>query len=340
MCWDEHRRREDLFREYLELMDARVHEEACSSCFLVFDFERPPGQESPSRMGWGESLPRARVAGPGRTQPRHRFVQFNCQDEWFAMVLPRPTIAVWQRSYLLHKREGFFINAEVRDYRAVSRSYVRRFDPTCKHYRYGQEAVAAEDAAFLFDRIWQVPANAKILVTSATCNADYSWEKNVVLQEKERQMSEHGHLWANDDLTRRIIQVAEEERFFVRKDKRDPPKLDYVNIRRPQSGNVFAQIHAVKGRETKGRALVVRFLKEDFDSSALPEPNPRDDFGVLSGDQMKNRAWLRSEGQFAGFPPAKFFFLPNDPMLRLGDESPAWQAVHRLFRDLRELFDS
>ncbi len=46
---------------------------------------------------------------------------------------------------------------------------------------YGDEAEAAEDAAFLFFRVWEMPVDARLYVSSAAFGGKHVWERGVPL---------------------------------------------------------------------------------------------------------------------------------------------------------------
>jgi hypothetical protein len=50
-------------------------------------------------------------------------------------------------------------------------------DPFRRVYPYGEERQAAEDAAFLFFRVWGSPVNSRLYVSSASFSGAYEWER-------------------------------------------------------------------------------------------------------------------------------------------------------------------
>ena len=151
---------------------------------------------------------------------------------------------------------------------------------------------------------------------------------------EEKIMSKYRGRWADDAITVRLVLTAEESGIVAKKDRCDPVKLEYVNLRQGSTtGKVVAQIHKVIGRETEGRALVVRRLRDGLDTGAIGRFDQ--EYEQLSGDtQPSNAGWLRAAGNFEGkFPPAKVVFVPNS-LLALGKDSPTWLAIRELFLSL------
>jgi hypothetical protein len=194
-------RRIGQFCRYLKPMDRRAHEEASSSCFLIFE-NHPPG-EDPERETREERDPAlaavAEVFGEsggttrGEPQPpdlpevgwreegsRLRFVQFAFEKDWFCIDLPRQTLSFDEALEILWHDRGFFYLRDKPQF--TLRGEPEGYDPFRKIYLYGDEALAAEDTAFVFFRVWGLPVDSRLYVTAASFSSAYEWERGVPLE--------------------------------------------------------------------------------------------------------------------------------------------------------------
>ncbi len=192
-------RRIGQFHRYLEPMDRRAHEVAHGSCFLVFENQRP--DEAPGRQRKEERQPVlaavAEVFGergpqPGEVRPPDlpdegwreedspvRFVQFSFEEHWFCMDLPRDVLSFPEAMEMLWYRTGFFYLRDKPQF--TLHGEPEGHDPFRKIYVYGDEEEAAEDAAFLFFRAWEMPVDTRLYVTSAAFGGEHVWERGTPL---------------------------------------------------------------------------------------------------------------------------------------------------------------
>ena len=193
-------RRIGQFRHYLEPMDHRAHEVAQGTCLLVFENRRPDGdsgkqareERQPALAAvaaafgevrgtggpeGGPSLPDPPEEGWREDDGRLRFVQFAFERDHFYVDLPRQTLSFEEAMEVLWYRRGFFYGRE--RYRDIPRKEVEDFDPFRRVYLYGDEGQAAEDAAFLFFRVWGLPVDSPLYVTSWSSDGKHGWERGV-----------------------------------------------------------------------------------------------------------------------------------------------------------------
>ena len=132
--------------------------------------------------------------------------------------------------------------------------------------------------------------------------------------------------WAEDQLTARIINVAERAGLCPQ----EPAKSEYINLRvGSKSGNAAGQIHR-RATLARGRALVVRCAPPGFDAASPMEPILN--YEELTGDVGANKPWLRATGKsFGRFEPAKVFWIP-ELIADHGSDHPAWRAVRELLK--------
>jgi hypothetical protein len=160
-------------------MDCRAHDVALGTCALVFENRRPEGdfgkqareERQPALAAvaaafgevggiggperGGPSLPYLPEEGWREDDGRRRFVQFAFERDHFYVYLPRQTLSFDEALEVLWHREGFSYLRD-RPQSAMS-GEIEGFDPFRRVYLYGDEGQAAEDAAFLFFRVWELP---------------------------------------------------------------------------------------------------------------------------------------------------------------------------------------
>jgi hypothetical protein len=161
------------FADYLRRMDARTHDEADGSCFLIFDHESPDAIES---------KPAASNDTSGVEQQRPRYVQFAFEKAHFVMDLPKDTLEPAEAKEIMRRRKGFFYVSERQPKKYPPRE-VERYDPFRKVFVYGEEQAAAEDTAFIFFVVWRFSLDARLYVTaSAFGEGTPRWEQRVAIQ--------------------------------------------------------------------------------------------------------------------------------------------------------------
>jgi hypothetical protein len=57
----------------------------------------------------------------------------------------------------------------------------RQFDPVQRKYLYSEQAVAAEDAAYVFFDLWRTPLDAWIKVDTSAFESSETWERGFSL---------------------------------------------------------------------------------------------------------------------------------------------------------------
>ena len=143
------------FTSYLRKMAWRAHEEVHGSCYAIFSEQ-------------------------GRQPERHgrisRYVQFCFQEERFALDMPNKTIYAPECRKLMRDRSGFFLNADVPDYRISSYEQIKVHDPVDKYYIYGEEETAAQDMAYIFFDLWGFPDDTQLFVNAASFGSGHRWE--------------------------------------------------------------------------------------------------------------------------------------------------------------------
>lgn len=195
-------RRIGQFRRHLEPMERRAKEVAESPCFLVFENrpfddafggemreEREPALAAVAEVfGGGGDVPR-----PGEPRPpdlsdlpgevwreegsRRRFVQFAFGPDHFYVDLPLQTLTFGEAMEVLWHRRGFnYVREREPD---APHQEIEDFDPFRKSYIYGNEEQAAEDTAFCFFRVWGLPVETRLYVSSASFYTRHRWERGV-----------------------------------------------------------------------------------------------------------------------------------------------------------------
>jgi hypothetical protein len=196
-------RRIGQFRRYLEPMDRRAHEVAQGTCALVFENRRPDGdfgkqareERQPALAAvvaafgevgaaggperGGSSLPVLPEEGWREDGGRLRFVQFAFQKDCFYLDLPRQTLSFDEAMEVLWHRAGFFYLRD-RPQSAMS-GEIEGFDPFRRVYLYGYEGKAAEDTAFPFFRVWGLPLDSPLYITSRSLEGKQEWERDTLV---------------------------------------------------------------------------------------------------------------------------------------------------------------
>ena len=195
-------RRIGQFHRHLVPVDRRAHEVAQGTCALIFENRRPDGESGEQARAERQPTLAAVVAAFGEVAatggPKHggpsipdlpeegwrengerlRFVQFAFQKDYFYLDLPRQTLSFDEAMEVLWHREGFFYLRD-RPQFAMSEEIgdVKAFDPFRRAYLYGDEGQAAEDTAFLLFRVWELPLDSPLYVTSWSADGKHKWER-------------------------------------------------------------------------------------------------------------------------------------------------------------------
>ena len=76
---------------------------------------------------------------------------------------------------VLWHRRGFFYLRDKPQFNLQGEP--EEYDPFRKVYPYGDEETAAEDMAFVFFRVWGLPVDTHLYVSSASFGGAYEWEQ-------------------------------------------------------------------------------------------------------------------------------------------------------------------
>ena len=190
------------FHRYLEPMDRRAHEDAHGPCYTIFESRHPDGdfagqlreEREPAlaavAAAFGESdgspdlgglqLPDLPEEGWRGDDERIRFVQFSFERDWFCMDLPRQTLSFPEALEILWHSRGFFYLRDKPQFTLLGEPV--GCDPFRRVYLYGDEGTAAEDTAFVFFRVWGLPVDSRLYVSSASFGGAYEWERGVPVE--------------------------------------------------------------------------------------------------------------------------------------------------------------
>lgn len=114
---------------------------------------------------------------------RLRFVQFAFLRNYFLMDLPISTLTQDEARRLMRDRPGFFWLKDRPGMPDVPTSPrgATKWNPLCKAYLYGDEGLAAADAAHLFFSIWNFPVDCPLYLTAFSRGPSKSFEKDLPL---------------------------------------------------------------------------------------------------------------------------------------------------------------
>lgn len=138
----ERERRTRQFEHYLGLMEHRTLRLVKSDCFLVF------------------SVPAPRDIRPRIGGAKTRIVQFAFMESGFYLDLPDTSLTREEGKRAVAERPGFGYALD----NAHKRLGERQFDPVQRQYGYADKRSAAEDAAYVFFDLWQLPLDVWIKV--------------------------------------------------------------------------------------------------------------------------------------------------------------------------------
>lgn len=148
-------RRTRQFEHYLGLMEHRALRLVKSDCFVVFSVPVP--REIRPRIGGSKS----------------RIVQFAFMESGFYLDLPDTALTPEEAKQAIAERPGF----EFALVRTQKRLGERQFDPVQRQYQYSEQRAAAEDAAYVFFDLWQIPLDAWIKVKASAFEVARRWER-------------------------------------------------------------------------------------------------------------------------------------------------------------------
>jgi len=148
-------RRTRQFEHYLDLMRHRTLRLVRSDCFLGFSVP------APRRI-------RRRIGGSTT-----RIVQFAFTANGFYIDIPDTSMTPEEarRAVAERPRFGFALDNRLKTLGE------RQYDPVQRHYHYGEGRAAAEDAAYVFFNLWQIPVDASIKVRAAAFEVKRHWER-------------------------------------------------------------------------------------------------------------------------------------------------------------------
>ncbi|MCE9582758.1 MAG: hypothetical protein K8T20_09715, partial [Planctomycetes bacterium] len=193
---EERRRRVLQLENYLALMSRRVRQEGKGESYAVIDEEPEVGAENGMRLA-GRVRAAASVddvaeqrddqrndpdpyfvrePDPWTVRERSlRFMQFGFCEKWFFMEMTISTLAASEAARLLDERTGFRYAGTGQPW-GYRTTLVRRHDPFGKVYLYGDEGVAAEDAAWVWFNLWKFPLDSALLVRAASFDGRFRFE--------------------------------------------------------------------------------------------------------------------------------------------------------------------
>ena len=152
----ERERRTRQFEHYLGLMEHRTLRLVKSACFLVFSVPAAPAIRP--RLGGSDT----------------RFVQFAFSQSGLYLDLPDTTLTPGEAKRAVAERPGFGYALDKPEKRPAE----RQFDPVQRQYTYADKRAAAEDAAYVFFDLWQVPLYEWIKVEASTFEGPKQWERD------------------------------------------------------------------------------------------------------------------------------------------------------------------
>ena len=150
----EHERRIRQFEHYLGLMEHRALLLVKSKCFVIF------------------SVPAPRAIRRRIANSTTRIVQFAFMTGGFYLDLPDSTLTP-EESRVAVQRPGFGFALD----NPLKRPDERQHDPIQRQYQYSEQRAAAEDAAFVFFDLWQMPLDAWFKVHAAAFEGSRKWER-------------------------------------------------------------------------------------------------------------------------------------------------------------------
>jgi hypothetical protein len=149
-------RRTRQFEHYLGLMEHRALRLVKADCFLLF------------------SAPAPRALRPRLAGAKTRIVQFAFRQGGFYLDLPDTTVTPEEAKRAVAERPGFGYALD----NPQKRPGERLFDPVQRPYGYADQRAAAEDTAYVFFDLWQLPLDAWIKVQAATFEGPRRWERD------------------------------------------------------------------------------------------------------------------------------------------------------------------
>src|SRR5262249_6313447 len=151
----ERERRTRQFEHYLGLMEHRTLRLVKSDCFLVF------------------SVPAARDIRPRIGGSQTRIVPFAVMGSGVYPHFTRTSLTPEEAKRALGERQGFGSALN----KPQKRLGERQFDPVQRQYGYVEKRAAAEDAAYVFFDLLQLPLDVWIKVEASAFEVSRRWER-------------------------------------------------------------------------------------------------------------------------------------------------------------------
>jgi hypothetical protein len=152
----ERERRTRQFEHYIDLMEHRTRRLLKSNCFVVFSVPAPP--EIRPRLGGCDT----------------RIVQFAFSQSGFYLDMPDTSLTLEEAKRAVAERPGFGYALD----KPQKRPGEREFDPVQKQYGYADKRLAAEDAAYVFFDLWELPLDVWIKVEASAFDGSRRWERD------------------------------------------------------------------------------------------------------------------------------------------------------------------
>jgi hypothetical protein len=152
----ERERRTRQFEHYIDLMEHRTRRLLKSNCFVVFSVPAP--KEIRPRLGGCDT----------------RIVQFAFSQTGFYLDMPDTSLTLEEAKRAVAERPGFGYALD----NPQKRPGEREFDPVQKQYGYAAKRTAAEDAAYVFFDLWELPLDVWIKVEASAFDGSRRWERD------------------------------------------------------------------------------------------------------------------------------------------------------------------
>jgi hypothetical protein len=144
------------FEHYLGLMEHRALRLRRTDCYV--NFAKPQSRAE-------------KLQFPGRW----RYVQFGFSANYFLMIQPDTTLTDAEAQRLVRERQGFAF--ALPDKANEVTEYETSFDPVQRSYSYGELRMAAEDTAFIFFDLYELPVETWLKVSAASIDGKRVWER-------------------------------------------------------------------------------------------------------------------------------------------------------------------
>ncbi|MEZ6097122.1 MAG: hypothetical protein R3C03_23345 [Pirellulaceae bacterium] len=164
-------------QKHLELMSARRHE-FNETCFTIFTPQLQmigePVSSHDSRVAFVDEL--HKLDAINEFLEDERFLQFAFGEHTLLLDLPSTVITQDESERLLKERSGFFhLLGRPNYWPEDDFSSFAEFDPIQRPFIYGDERLAAEEAAFVLYDLWELPLEIGFKLHSFSSNHD-DWD--------------------------------------------------------------------------------------------------------------------------------------------------------------------